>query len=175
MQTKHLTRLIAHPYSQKLSVGSGGNSNWNVDYFFSKLQNLKLKADKTLKCPCEAVGLTAVSFSDNKRHMPSRMWPSTKWDRHSDTQTGQARTFPCNCHMTIGQSWIASVAAKLKYNCGHRGVAHWARWGDGCHPVWEGPHSLGGTSPPASYCSSILPANIPATHPPPCCIAQNMI
>ena len=129
MQTKHLTRLIAHPYSQKLSVGSGGNSNWNVDYFFSKLQNLKLKADKTLKCPCEAVGLTAVSFSDNKRHMPSRMWPSTKWDRHSDTQTGQAKTLPCNCQMTSDQSWIGSVAAKQKYSCGHRGVCPLGKMG----------------------------------------------
>ena len=175
MQTKHLTRLIAHPYSQKLSVGSGGNSNWNVDYFFSKLQNLKLKADKTLKCPCEAVGLTAVSFSDNKRHMPSRMWPSTKWDRHSDTQTGKAKTFPVIVRWPVTSPGLVLLQRNKNIVVDIGGFAHWARWGDGCHPVWEGPHSLGGTSPPASYCSSILPANIPTTHPPLCCIAQNMI
>ena len=37
--------------------------------FFSKLT----KAHTIVKFPCESAGLVAVSFSDNKRHMPSRM------------------------------------------------------------------------------------------------------
>ena len=41
-----------------------------ISFFF---KTTKLKAHKIVKSPCEAVGLTAVSFSDNKRHMPSRM------------------------------------------------------------------------------------------------------
>ena len=124
-----------------------------------------------MKCPCEAVGLTAVSFSDNKRHMPSRMWPSTKWDRHSDTQTGKANTFPCNCHIT--SPGLVLLQPNKNIVLGRGGVAQWPRWWDGCHPVWEGAHWGGLPHLPATAplsCKHIL-----TTHPPPCCIAQNLI
>ena len=77
-----------------LSETFSGEFTFELCLYLTVLENHNIELSKNLlwkynwslnlKCPCESVGLTGVSFSDNKRHTPSRMWPSeSQVDRHS--------------------------------------------------------------------------------------------
>ena len=87
-------------------------------------KNLLWKNDwgTNLKCPCESVGLTGVSFSDNKRHTPSRMWPSeSQVDRHSGLE-GQ------NFSLFTHHSGPSRLLIKWFCHSVKRTIAIWVEW-----------------------------------------------